>query len=66
MQEDFDFTGVFFVFFFKERDAAVLAAKSKCSRAGVRWKVAGGNGGTQGYLSAPACRWQRCLAIVFK
>lgn len=46
----------FWCFFFKERDAAVLVAKSKCSRADLRWKVAGGNGGSAAgcsSLSAP-------------
>lgn len=43
---------LFFFFFFKERDAAVLVAKSKCSRADLRWKVAGGNGGSAAGCSA--------------
>lgn len=38
----------FYLFFFKgERCSCFLVAKSKCSRADLRWKVAGGNGGRQ-------------------
>lgn len=42
----------------------MLAAKSKCSRAGVRWKVAGGNGGTLKdvtSLTTPSRPWHQCL-----
>lgn len=42
MQEDFDLTAVCFL---PRREAAVLAAERQCSRAGVSWEAAEGNGG---------------------
>lgn len=49
-----------FFFFLPRREAAVLAAERQCSRAGVSWEVAEGNGGMLNGVPCPSV----CLAFL--